>query len=222
MSFRYWRFISLFGAFLGAFIHSQAFAAVDDLSHGKAALVNGAVITSADFHDELRRVERLRGVNKKSSDPAESAREKKQALEKLITRELLYQEAGKRGIKVPEKVVNEEMDKLKKQFSKEAEFNSTLGKMGLSEPAVRAQIERGMAVQQFIDDEFVKKVRVSEEEIGSYYENHRDNLKEPLASAREKIRQILQREEAAKKLNPYLKRLREKAVVEILLNEDGE
>ena len=55
MPFRYWRIISLFGAFLGALIHGQSFATVDDLSHGKAALVNGAVITSVDFHDELGR-----------------------------------------------------------------------------------------------------------------------------------------------------------------------
>jgi hypothetical protein len=214
-----WRLIPLYGAIMCAMSQAPAFAAAD-LAHGNAALVNGAVITSADFHDELRRVERLRG-GKKSADPAESARDKKQSLENLIARELLYQEAGKRGIKVPAKVVTEEVDKLKKQFSKEAEFNTTLGKMGLSEPAIGAQVERGMAIQQFIDDEFAKKARVSEEEIGSYYESHRDVLKEPLASSREKILHILQNEKAAKKLTLYLKQLREKAAVEILLNEDG-
>jgi peptidyl-prolyl cis-trans isomerase C len=220
MPFRYGIFICLFGALLGAHTYAQAFAAAD-LSYGKAALVNGAVITGENFRNELKRIERLRGSTKKSPDPAESARDRKQSLENLIARELLYQEAGKKGIKVPPKVVNEEVDKLKKQFSREAEFNTTLGEMGLSEPAIRAQIERGMAVQQFIDDEFTKKVRVTEDEIGSYYESHRDVLKEPLASAREKIRQILQREEAARKVTLYLKRLREKAVVEILL-EEGE
>ena len=147
--------------------------AVTDPGLGKAALVNGVVITSEDFHEELRRIERLGGASNKSADPAESARNRKQSLENLIARELLYQEAGKRGIKVPAKAVDEEVEKLKKQFAGEAEFNTTLGKMGLSEPALRAQIERGMAVQQFIDDEFAKKVRVSEDEIGSYYENHR-------------------------------------------------
>ncbi len=207
-------------ALLGVVSLEPAFAATGDLYQGKAALVNGAIITAADFHDELRRVERLRVANKKSTDPAESARDKKQALENLIARELLYQEAGKRGIKVPKKVVAEEVGKLKKQFSKEADFKTTLGKMGLSESLIRAQVERGMAVQQFIDDEFAKKVRVSEDEIGSYYESHRDNLKEPLASTGEKIRQTLQREEAAKKFTLYLKGLREKAVVELLLEEE--
>jgi hypothetical protein len=221
MFLRFEKSICLITVLLCAFGYTPAFAAVD-LSHGKAALVNGAVITGADYHDELQRVERLRGVDKKSHDPAESARNRKQALESLIARELLYQEAGKRGIKVPEKAVNGEVDKLKKQFPKEGEFNATLGQMGLSEPAVRSQIERGMAVQRFIDDEFMKKVRVSEDEIGSYYEGHRNDLKEPLASVKEKIRQILQREEASRKLSLYLKRLRETAKVEILLNEDGE
>jgi len=216
-----WKLIRLFCAIMCAMSQAPAFAVVD-LSHGKAALVNGAVITGEDYQNELQRVERLRGADKKSPGPAESARNGKEALESLIARELLYQEAGKRGIRVPEKVVNGEVDKLKKQFPGEGEFNTTLGKMGLSEPAVRKQIERGMAVQQFIDDEFTKKVRVSEDEIDSYYEGHRDNLKEPLASAREKIRQILKREEASRKLTSYLKRLREQAVVEILLEENGE
>lgn len=215
-----WKLIRLYCVIICTMSLAPAFA-VADPGHGKAALVNGAVITGADYHDELQRVERLRGVTNKSHDPAESARNGKQALESLIARELLYQEAGKRGIKIPEKAVNEEVDKLKKQFSGEDEFNTTLGKMGLSEPAVRAQIERGMAVQQFIDDEFTKKVRVSEDEIDSYYEGHRNGLKEPLAGSRERIRQILRREEASRKLTLYLKRLREKAVVEILL-EEGE
>lgn len=212
--------IRLFCVIMCAMSLAPAFAA-DDPALGKAALVNGAVITGADFHNELQRVERLRGVDKKGHDPAESARDRKQALESLIARELLYQEAGKRSIKIPEKAVNEEVDKLKKQFSGGYEFNTTLGKMGLSEPSVRAQIERGMTVQRFIDDEFTKKVRVSDDEISSYYEGHRNDLKEPLASATEKIRQILRREEATRKLTLYLKRLREKAVVEILL-EEGE
>jgi parvulin-like peptidyl-prolyl isomerase len=215
-----WKLIRLYCLTICAMSLAPAFA-VADPAHGKAALVNGAVITGEDFHNELQRVERLRGVDKKSPDPAESARNRKQALESLIARELLYQEAGKRGIKVPKKIVNEEVDKLRKQFSGEDEFNTTLGKMGLSEPAVRSQIERGMAVQRFIDDEFTKKVRVSEDEIASYYEGHRNDLKEPLASATEKIRQTLRREEATRKLTLYLKRLREKAVVEILL-EEGE
>jgi hypothetical protein len=216
-----WKLFRLYGTIICVMSQAPAFAAIDP-AFGKAALVNGAVITGADYHDELQRVERLRGMTNKSPDPSESARNRKQALESLIARELLYQEAGKRGIKIPEKAVNEEVDKLKKQFSGEDEFNTTLGKMDLSEPTVRAHIERGIAVQRFIDDEFTKKVRVSEDEIGAYYEGHRNDLKEPLASVKEKIRQTLRREEATRKLTLYLKRLRETAKVEILLNEEGE
>lgn len=220
MSFE--RSITLLWVFLIALALAPPFACAGKLYYGKAALVNGAVITTAEFQDEFRRVERMRGADKKSTDPAQTARDKKQALENLIARELLCQEAGKMGIKVPEKAVEEEVDKLRKQFPKEADFRTTIGKMGLTESAVRAQVERGMAIQLFIDDEFSKRVRITDEEIDSYYESHRDDLKEPLESAREKVRQILRREEADKKLPGYLKGLREKAVVELLLNEDGE
>jgi hypothetical protein len=215
-----WKSISLSIAVMCAVSQTPALAASGRLYHGKAAMVNGAVITGAAFFDELRRVERLRGVNKKSGDPAEYARNRKQAMENLISRELLFQEAVKRGVKAPEKAVAEEMGRLRKQFSTEDEFRSELGKMGLSEAAVRSQVERGMAVQQFIDAEFGKKVIVSEDDIASYYESHRDDLKEPLAESGEKIRRIIRREEAARRLTPYLKRLRESARVELLLEEE--
>src|ERR1035437_8140602 len=119
-----WKLLLLSCALICAVSQAPAFAAALSPSHDKAAQVNGAVITSADFHDELRRVERLRGANNNSADPAESARNGKQALENLIVRELLYQEAGKRGTKVQAKVVDEELGKLKKQFSNEAEFKT--------------------------------------------------------------------------------------------------
>jgi len=215
-----WKSISLFIAVMCAVSQTPAIAASGRLYHGKAAMVNGAVITGADFFDELRRVERLQGAGKKGADPAEYARNRKQAMENLISRELLFQEAGKRGVKAPEKAVAEEIGRLKKQFSTEDEFKTTLGKMGLSEAAVSAQVERGMVVQRFIDEEFGKKVIVSEDDIASYYESHRADMKEPLAEAGEKIRRFIRREEAARRLTPYLKRLRETAKVELLLEEE--
>jgi len=229
MTFRFGRLLGLICTILGVFTHAHSFA-LADLSHGKAALVNGAVITSDNFHNELRRIERLKGAAPKSLDRADSASAKKQALENLIASELLYQEAGKRGIKVPEKVVTEEIGKLKKQFSKEADFNATLKSMGLSESAIRVQVEKGMAIRKFIDANFADKVKVTDEDIAFYYDDHRDEFKAagrqrvefiPLNEAREKIRGKIRQERVEKALSPYLKNLRETAKVEILLDEES-
>lgn len=154
---------------------AAAFGAVPP--EGKAAVVNGAVISSGEFKDELRRVERLRARETKGSQ--EDALAKKQVLENLIVRELLYQEAVKRGIKVPEAAVAAELERLKKRLDPKSDLAGTLGQLGLSEQSVREKVARGMVVQQFIDREFAQQGKVSEAEVANYYRDHVEQYRQP-------------------------------------------
>ena len=225
-----WKTTFLVSLLLGALSQMPVFAA-DAPVRDRAALVNGAAITAAEFHTELNRLERQRGTGKNSPDPSEMARLKKEALESLITREILYQEALREGIKVPGAAVDAELNGLKKQFATGSEFTATLTSMGLSEASVRAQVEKGMAARRLIDEKFGKKVKVSDAEVGYYYEDHQDEFKvpvgkpatfTPLSEVREKIRLKIKQDRVDRELNPYLKRLREQAKVEIMLDEEGE
>jgi len=160
-----------------SFAPEAAFGA--DSSQGKAALVNGSAISSEDFYDELKRVERLR-AREKRADQAERALTRKQVLEKLIVRELLYQEAGKRGIRVPEAAVAGELAELRKQLPGENALPDTLERMGLSEQGLRAKLERSMAVAKLIDAVSAQKGAVSEAELARYYREHPDQFQQPL------------------------------------------
>ena len=225
-----WKTTFLVSLLLGALSQMPVFAA-DAPVRDKAALVNGAPITAAEFHTELSRLERQRGTGKKSLDASEMARLKKEALESLITREILYQESVREGIKVPGAAVDAELNGLKKQFDTGPEFETTLAGMGLTEASVRAQVEKGMAVHRLIDENFGKKVKVSDTEVGYYYEDHQDEFKapagktavfSPLSEVREKIRLKIKQDRVDRELTPYLRRMREQAKVEILLNEDSD
>ena len=226
-----WKLICISGALLCAVNQSQAIATADVPSSGRAALVNGVLISRADFLTELKRIERLRGVDIKAPDPVETARLKKESMENLITRELLYQEAGKQGIKVTDAEVGKEVGGLKKQFANDSEFGTTLGQMGLSEESVKAQIGRGMTIRRFIDDRFGKKVKVSDADVDYYYADHQDEFRaaggqqpvfQPLSEVRDRIRQKIREERINRELSPYVRRLRETAKVEILLDEGGD
>jgi len=148
-------------------------------SEDKVAVVNGSVITRADFDTEMSRVQRgLFSMEKPLSD-SKLSEVKKEALENLIDRELLYQESQKKGIKVDEAAINEQLSTLKKRFPSEAEFKKALSETNLSEAAIKSQFKRGMAIQQFIDNQFVQKVKISNKEIKDYYDSHPGFFKQP-------------------------------------------
>ncbi len=170
----------VFGAVLAlALTSSPALAEEKQPPGGNVAVVNGSVINRADFNREMGRVlQRLSSKGKPLSDSRVSEI-KKEVLENLINSELLYQESQKQGITVDEVAVNEQLRKLKERFPSEAEFKSALSKANLSEDAVKSQLKRGMAIQRFIDNQFVQKSKVSDKESRAYYDSHPDLFKQP-------------------------------------------
>jgi parvulin-like peptidyl-prolyl isomerase len=144
-----------------------------------AALVNGAVITTAEFRGELARVLRQRKKTEQDLDTASLALTKKEVFETLVGRELLYQESLREGIRIQDVEVDAEISKLRKQFPREEDFNASLGKMDLSREAVSSQIRRGMAIQAMFDIKFSAKAAVTENEARNYYNSHQDVYKQP-------------------------------------------
>jgi peptidyl-prolyl cis-trans isomerase C len=162
-----------------AYIAMPAFAAEKQIADGKVAVVNGAVITQGDFDKEMIRIQGQFAGTGKSLNESQLPDIKKRVLETLINRELLYQESQKRGGKVEDKEVNEQFDALKKRFPSEDEFKTALLKMKTSEAALKSQLRKGMGIQQFVDKEFVQKVKVPEEEVKDFYKKQPDLFKEP-------------------------------------------
>jgi peptidyl-prolyl cis-trans isomerase C len=160
-------------------IASPAMAGQKPPPGDKMAVVNGSVITRADFDREMSRVQkRLLSMGRPVSASQLSAI-KERVLEGLIGRELLYQESQKQGITVQEAAINEQVSKLKDRFSSEAEFNRAVSEANLSEAAIKSEFKRGMAIQQFIDKQFVQKITVPDKESKAYYDSHPDVFKQP-------------------------------------------
>lgn len=199
-----------------------------------AVLVNNAVITTADFQTELERVVRQRKKIEKEFNPNALALLKKESLETLIGRELLYQESKRKGIHIAPSAVELEITRLRNQYSKEADYKSTLASLGMTEDRIRTQVERGMAIQAFIDTTFKTRVTVTESDARYYYNTHQAAYAKPqvqpagpqaesiypFEEVREKITRQLQRERTVDEVTRYLKHLRDTARVEIHMTEE--
>jgi len=158
---------------------SPAYAGESQSAEQKVAVVNGTVINQAEFDSEMNRVlERLQRTGRFPND-LERSQMKKQVLENLIARELLYQESQKKGIKVDQKEIEAQLTALKGRFPSEVEFKKALSTMNLTEAGLRFQFERDLAIRKLLDDQIGGKSTVSEKESRAHYDSNLESFKKP-------------------------------------------
>lgn len=212
-----------------AYIAMPACAVEKQISDEKVAVVNGAVITQGDFDREMERVNQQQASIGRPFNESQLIDVKKAILETLINRELLYQESQNHSVKVEDKAVVEQFEIMKKRFPSEDEFKAALLKMKISETTLKSQMRKNMAIQQFIDKEFVQKINVPEKEVKAFYVSQPDSFKEP-----EQVRAMhilikvdpgtdeSKKAEARKKLEGIQNRLRKGEDFEALAKEYSE
>jgi len=145
----------------------------------KAAEINGVVITRAQFDKEFNiHLDRVLKQGQQVSED-QKAGLKKEILEGLIERELLYQESQKVGIKVDDQMIEGQLAAIKKRFPDEAEFKIALGKMNLTEDEVKMQIAQGLAIRQLIEQQVTSKIVVTDLETKAYYDGNPQMFKQP-------------------------------------------
>lgn len=148
-------------------------------SEGYVAVVNGSVITIEDFNRAMKQVEQRLANTEKDLGVSRLSEIKKEVLEKLINRELLYQKSQKDGFKVTWAEVDDQLSKIRRRFSSKEEFKRALGYMGFTEKNIEYQIRRGIEIQRFVDHNFAQQAAVPEKEIKAFYKSHPDYFKQP-------------------------------------------
>jgi parvulin-like peptidyl-prolyl isomerase len=144
-----------------------------------AALVNGTVISRGDFQREFDRVWRSKGTNSRLADESKLAELKREALENLVTRELLLQESRRRKIKVAPADIDRELGQLKAQFVNEGRFAETMARLKLNEALIREQMAQGIAIRALVNEVTGSRIIVSDDEIRTYFERHKETFTKP-------------------------------------------
>ena len=145
----------------------------------KVAVVNGVAISQDDFSRELARVKQQLARMGKPPDDRQLVALKENVLETLLNRELLYQETQKKGIQIEKAAIIEQINTVKKRFSDEETYRNTLRKMELSESDLKSQIEKGLAIKQLIDKQFVDKISIPDAEVKAFYDANPKSFRQP-------------------------------------------
>ncbi|MBM7455964.1 parvulin-like peptidyl-prolyl isomerase [Oceanisphaera litoralis] len=137
---------------------------------GVAARVNGVEITNfrldRHFADYLLSQGRSVGAIR---SPSVYKRFKNEALEQLIDKELLWQEAQQRGLKVDPARVQAELQKIKSAFSSAESFARRLDKDGFDESGYVDYLEQELAAMMVLES-LTRVFSPSEEEVNRLYQ----------------------------------------------------
>lgn len=122
------------------------------------AWINDEIITQAEIDKAMSML---------GSDISPEQRDKlqQQVLDKLIEEKLILQEAQRQEIKVSAQEVEEELDKVKKQFKSIDDFKKAIKEEGFTEDDLRKEYEENLIKSELVDREVRANIQVSQEDL---------------------------------------------------------
>ena len=186
------------------------------------AKVNGVNISMLDLRKEINTIKNQYLKPGEQPDPKVKEQINKDALDRLIYRELAVQEAQRQGMKATPEMIAKALQQLKTGLKTEEAYKDQLSKSGLSEEALKAQLGRGLLVDMITQKEIDNKVKVTSQQAKKYYEEHKAHFKDEAGKQMtfEQVRPIVEQElmQAAisAREDAWIKELKKTAKIEIM------
>ncbi|MDA8163879.1 MAG: peptidylprolyl isomerase [Desulfobacteraceae bacterium] len=177
----YWALVLFLVAALaaGPVMAAKSKAPAAPKTPGKVAVVNGAVITQKDFDREVKAVTDRFASMGQPAKPEQMAELKEAVLNKMIETKLLFQKAQEEGFSVTDDAVAKEFAGIKAKFKTEDQLKQAMASTGLSEPELKSQLKQGMTIEKFLEQKFVEKVQVSDQDAKKFYDQNKEEFKQP-------------------------------------------
>jgi len=146
------------------------------------AKVNGVPITFRAVEAEIDTII-AQTLYHRDVTPEKRETLKKEALERLIVKELEYEEAIKQGIKAGREEIQERVEEIKKKVPSEKEFRAILKKNNLTMKKYEELVGKELIIAKIYNAEVENEIRIGDDDMKTYYENNMGMYREP-----EKIR----------------------------------
>ncbi len=141
------------------------------------AKVNGIAITRNDLNMEaafLAAKMNRRNYPLGSNQPADLHR---QLVQNLIERELLFQEATARDIRISPRWVDREWGEIQTHLGGKARMKAFMANNGFTRDQMKERIRKGLIVHRLLKREVFRSIRVSEAEMQAFYNRHPEFFK---------------------------------------------
>lgn len=148
-----------------------------DASEKAVAKVGDTVITEADLQDAVTRYV-PRGAFHTDPERSKKHEYRKAALDDLIDIELLWRDAKKRGITVPDETVESVVQDNIRRFGSEDEMKKAMKERGFTPEVLRERIRKTLIVNALLKD-ITAESSYTDEELRTYYEENQSKYKQP-------------------------------------------
>jgi hypothetical protein len=192
------------------------------------AKVNGVEITTHDLINEMNVVAPQYIKPGQKKDPQVDEKVKKEALDRLVYRELAVQEAVRQGMKVAPEKIGDSLKRIKADLKSEDAFRQKLMISGITEEGLKKQIERDLLVGMITEKEIFGKIAIDQKQVEKTYAKKKDSYKGvsgnpmSLEEARPLIEQELMAPAVAKREYEWVEGLKKSARIEITLGQSAD
>lgn len=138
----------------------------------------------------------------------------KQALNQLVTKTLLFQEAKKRNITISPKIIDDEVAATRKSLEKSGQkLEAALSSQGDTLVAYRERVKIQKLIEKLVGD-----VVISDKEIADYIEKNKESIPETTDenSIKAQVKETIKQQKYNEKLQSLIQGLQQKAKVTYL------
>jgi hypothetical protein len=177
-----------------------------------AATVNGVAIPRDRLEAGVNAYLNRRGTGFQfMTNPEQYKEVRRQVLDALIDRELLWQEAREKELIASTQEVDREIVRIRESFPSAENFKTELMIGGFTEAAYAEHVRREISVQRLIREKIAAGVTVTEEEIDAFSRANREKMRRP-----EEVRAYLHADKVRQAVGEHVERLRAAAEVKVM------
>jgi len=179
------------------------------------ARVNGVALTQADLDQQETAIFPYFRMHGGRIPPGAEPEIRSMAMQRIVLDELLYQEARRRNLKLPEARFQKGLRELRESFSSPKAYEEAVTKKYGSDSAFEQRMRRTLLARELWEAEVTRKSVVTPAEVRAYYENNKARFVRPEAISIQSISVMFpqgatdkQKEDARKRAEELLLRAR--------------
>lgn len=144
------------------------------------AVVNGEAITSYKLQQKMQNSPAQSAMGTMGLQTEKHRDRERKVLRSMINERLFVQEANRLGISIPDEVVRSRLEQIRQEngLSRE-DLEEYLQKRGRNLEQFKETIRKKVKINRLLSSMVRQKVVLTEEEVRSYYEEHKDDFLPP-------------------------------------------
>lgn len=185
------------------------------------AKVGGQEITKQELQQAEAQILAGQQMDPSSLDAQTMEQIRVQALDGIISNNLLKQIASEADINVEAEAIDAQINNIKAQFTEEGQFESMLQQQNLTQEQLRELVSKDLEVQKYLEQTLgLLDISTSEEEISQFYQEQSSASEQelpPLEEVSEQIKTMLIQQKQQQVIMSHLQELKNNAEIEVLI-----